>query len=224
MQENWGEVDSEKEKISTEEFLSMENNNSPITSLSNSMFDLLSGCVNSISDIAEIQKLVKDNNEDVDALIRSQVIKSGAVGFATGFPGLPALAVTLPANFAGNLYNQVRMIAGIAYLRGYDLQNDNVKTMVLVCLAGDAATSIMKEIAEESCKQVMKRVAEELLGKAASKLVDKSVPLIGGFIGGTLDSMSTYTVGKMAKKMFPDIRNVNSHKDAVDESLKNIRL
>ena len=40
MQEKWGEVDSEKEKISTEEFLSMGNNNSTVSSLNNSMFDL----------------------------------------------------------------------------------------------------------------------------------------------------------------------------------------
>ena len=224
MQEKWGEVDSEKEKISTEEFLSMENNNSPVSSLSNSMFDLLSGCVNSISDIAEIQKLVKDNNEDIDALIRSQALKSGAVGFATCLPGLPALVATLPADFACNLYNQVRLIAGIAYIRGYDLQNDNVKTMVLVCLAGEAATSIMKEITEESIKQVMNKVIAELLGKSTSKLIGKGVPLVGGLIGGTIDSMSTYTVGKVAKKMFPDMRTSNTNQDALDESLRNIRL
>ena len=96
--------------------------------------------------------------------------------------------------------------------------------MVLVCLAGEAATSIMKEIAEESIKQVMNKVIAELLGKSTSKLIGKGVPLVGGLIGGTIDSMSTYTVGKVAKKMFPDMRTSNTNQDAFDESLRNIRL
>ena len=54
----------------------------------------------------------------------------------TGLGGLITLPVATPANIASVTYVQIRMIAAIAHMRGYDLKDDQVKTFVFVCLTG----------------------------------------------------------------------------------------
>ena len=46
---------------------------------------------------------------------------AGAQGFVTNIGGLVTAAVAVPANIAGLALIQCRMVAGIAHLRGYDL-------------------------------------------------------------------------------------------------------
>ena len=73
---------------------------------------------------------------DANALIRWQTAKAAGVGFITGLPGLPAMPVTLPANLTSVLFIQIRMIAALAYLGGYDLNDDRVRRCVLPVFVG----------------------------------------------------------------------------------------
>ena len=82
---------------------------------------------------------------DAHALIRWQTIKAAGLGFITGIPGLPAMPVTLPANLTSVLFIQIRMMAALAHLGGYDLNDDRVKTLCLACLCGHAARTILRE-------------------------------------------------------------------------------
>ena len=76
----------------------------------------------------------------IDNLIRWQNTKAATSGFLTGLGGLIVMPVTLPANIASVMYVQVRMIAAIAHMKGYDLKDDQVKTFVFVCLTGKSAS------------------------------------------------------------------------------------
>ncbi len=71
-------------------------------------------------------------HEQCNSLIRWQNTKAGTSGFVTGLGGLLLMPVTLPANVTSVLYIQIRMIAAIAHIAGYDLKDDKVKTMVYV--------------------------------------------------------------------------------------------
>ena len=78
-------------------------------------------------------------------MIKNQVVNCTTSGFLTGFGGIITLPVTIPANVGSVLYVQMRMIACIAYLAGYDLKSDQVQTLVYACLAGVAVTDVIKQ-------------------------------------------------------------------------------
>ena len=71
-------------------------------------------------------KLV-DSGGDVELaitkLVRLHTTLAGAQGFVTNLGGVASLAVALPANVVGVTLVQCHLIAGIAHLRGYDLDD-----------------------------------------------------------------------------------------------------
>ena len=160
----------------------------------------------------------------VDSLIRWQVAKCGTSGFLTGLGGLITLPVALPANIAANLYVQMRMAAAIAYMGGYDVYSDKVKTFVYVSLCGSKAADVLKEagvqivskialniikqkISAEMIHSINRQVGFRLVTKAGStgiiNLV-KAVPVIGGIVNGGFDAYTTNEIGDTAKKIFID--------------------
>ena len=86
----------------------------------------------------ELAESYRDNNlsvyEQANSLIRWQNSKAATSGFVTGLGGLLVLPVTLPANIASVMYVQIRMIAAIAHLGGYDVRNDKVKLLSILAL------------------------------------------------------------------------------------------
>lgn len=84
----------------------------------------------------DIYKLVEDYlkrydvETAIDKLISYQTTKAATSGFVTGFGGILTLPVTVPANVSTVILFQMRMIAAIALLRGYDLNSDQVQTFV----------------------------------------------------------------------------------------------
>jgi len=155
------------------------------------------------------------------SLVRWQAAKAGGSGFLTGLGGLITMPVGIPANIASVLYVQVRMIAAIAVMGGYDLRSDQVKTMVNLALIGNSikdvvknvaisigkksAKSMIKNLSSEAIKKINQRVGFKLLTKFGEKGVInlvKIIPLFGGIIGGTMDSSGTWIIGKVAIKSF----------------------
>ncbi|MDE5052528.1 EcsC family protein [Niallia taxi] len=157
----------------------------------------------------------------IDNLIRWQNAKGVTSGFLTGLGGLITLPVAIPANIASVMYVQIRMIATIAQMRGYDLKDDQVKTFVFVCLTGQAAAEILKpagvKLGAALANQAIKKIPGEVInainkavgirlvtkfGEKGIVNLGKAVPLVGGIIGGTVDGIGTNTIGKTAKKVF----------------------
>jgi hypothetical protein len=113
------------------------------------------------------------------------------------------------------------MVAAIAYMGGYDLKDDQVKSFVYACLAGNGAKDILKDagiqlgkklavtgikkIPFEVIKKINQAVGFRLLIKSGEKgLINlgKMVPLVGGIVGGTVDAVSTNIIGNVALKLF----------------------
>jgi uncharacterized protein (DUF697 family) len=125
------------------------------------------------------------------------------------------------------------MIVSIAHLGGHDVRDDRVKTLVYATLCGSAATDILKDvgikigvkftekmvqtISREVIVKINQAVGFRLLTKFGTTGVinlGKAIPLIGGIIGGTVDGISTNTIGNIARNLFiQDPSTVNSDED-----------
>jgi hypothetical protein len=176
----------------------------------------------SAEDLAD-EFLEKNNNADeaADDLIVWQVAKASASGFLTGLGGLLTMPVTIPANIASVMYIQVRMVAAIAHLGGHNIHSDRVKTFVYVCLLGNGAQDILKDIgivvgtkmANQAIKNISGKVMTGINKKVGFRLITKFgqkgtvnlvkwIPLLSGFIGGTFDGVTTKIIGDIAKATF----------------------
>ena len=154
--------------------------------------------------------------EQINNLIRWQNAKAGTSGFLTGIGGILTIPVTLPANITSILYIQLRMIAAIAIMCGYDVKDDKVKTLAYSCLVATSSAEIVK-IGEKIAVSMLKKLPGALITKinqtvgfrlltrfgqkGAINLI-KGVPLLGGVIGAALDIVSTNTVGNVARDLF----------------------
>lgn len=184
--------------------------------------------VNGIAGLDSASELASDymkqsgsRKDQANSLIRWQNTKAGTSGFITGLGGLLTMPITIPANITSVMYVQIRMIAAIAHMGGHDLRNDRVKSLVYACLTGNAAKDILKDmgivigrkiseslikkISNETIKEINKKVGFRLLTKFGEKGVinlGKTVPILGGVIGATFDSVATNTIGNIARDTF----------------------
>lgn len=167
--------------------------------------------------------------ENVNSLIRWQNTKSATSGFLSGLGGVIVMPVAIPANITSVILVQIRMVAAIAHMGGHDLKSDEVKTFVYACLAGNGAKDILKnsgiqigkklaisgikKIPGEVIKKINQAVGFRLLTKFGEKgaiNLGKMVPIAGGLIGGTVDAVSTNTIGNVARKLFIEDSKVNN--------------
>ena len=180
------------------------------------------GLINGAIELAErYQDRHGSPRRDANALIRWQTIKAAGLGFITGVPGLPAIPVTLPVNSTSVLFIQIRMMAALAYLGGYDLNDDRVKTLCLACLCGNVARIILREagieisqkMAMSALKRVPGRTFIEINKKVGFRLLTKfgeqgainagrAVPVLGGLVGGGVDAAWTKAMGDRARDIF----------------------
>lgn len=158
------------------------------------------------------QSYIEDNktiDESINSLIKWQTAKAATSGFVTGFGGVLAMPLTVPANVASVMYIQIRMIAAIAYLNGHDLNSDKVKSLTFMCLVGNGAKELLKNTSIQASEKMIQKSIEVLSLKFASKAGEKTfaslskvLPIAGGVIGCSLDAASTQAIGKIAKKIF----------------------
>lgn len=166
------------------------------------------------------------------AFAKSQIIKCSVSGFITGFGGLITLPVSIPANIGSVLFVQMRMIQGIAFIGGYDINDDRIQTFIYACLAGISVNQALKKfgiavgqkitaktvskIPGKICIQINKAVGFRFITKAGEKgLINlgKLTPIIGAPINAGFDFFETKVIADRAYKMF-----ILGDLDASDES------
>lgn len=155
------------------------------------------------------------------SFINYQIAKCTTSGFVTGLGGLITMPVAIPANVSSVLYVQMRMIACLAYMGGYDTNSDQVQTLVYACLAGISldqvvkqvgvkvgvkfANAMVKKIPGTVLTKINQKVGFRLLTKFGTKGViniGKAIPLVGGIISGGFDFAETKIIADRAYKMF----------------------
>jgi hypothetical protein len=177
------------------------------------------------------QRLLDEHQGDVDRAIREliemHVRYAGAQGFVTNLGGLVTAAVAIPANITGLALIQCRMVAAIAWLRGYDLADPRIRNAILATILGedDVEKLIRKRrlpappmalataprhdpdldrvVAGEVASELITRVA----GKRLASTIGRRVPVVGGVVGLTVDGFETWRIGRYAdRELLPRAR------------------
>ena len=81
----------------------------------------------------------------IDNFVKWQVRKCTTSGFLTSLGGVITLPVAVPANLASVWYVQLRMIATIATISGFNPSNDDVQTLAYICITGTSISKLCKE-------------------------------------------------------------------------------
>jgi hypothetical protein len=169
-------------------------------------------------------RVLRDRHGDtvraVTDVIENHVRLAGAQGFVTNLGGLVTATVTIPANIAGLALLQARMVAAIACLHGYDVDDPRVRNAILACMLGeDGVRTLLRKrklpappmaIAtaptyDPDLDRIMAaEVTSELLTKIAGKkmvtTIGRRVPVVGGLIGAGADGYATWQIGRYADR------------------------
>ena len=156
-----------------------------------------------------------------EALVANHLVKCTASGVATNCGGVATLPLTVSANVVSVLYFQLRMIAAVAKLGGYDPKTDQVRTIAYVCLAGQSANEVLKSAGVQFGTRFTKASIMKVSGKTITKInravgfrlvtrmgktgvinLHRLVPVVGGIIGGGVDLATTKIIADNAMKMF----------------------
>ena len=112
------------------------------------------------------------------------------------------------------------MIACIAHLSGYDLEDPRVRNAILVCLLGDDAVNrLVKKkklpappmalatapahdpsVDQMICSEVAADLIARVAGKRLAITVGRRVPVVGGLVGAGADGFATWKVGRYADR------------------------
>jgi EcsC family protein len=160
-------------------------------------------------------------DEAVKALIAAHTRMAGAAGFATGCGGFIALPIALPANVAGALYVQTRLVAAIAHLHGHDIRSPKVRMLVFACLSGSKAADTLRDagirfgtrLGRDAVGWVAPAIfsksrhaghfgALSLVGSRGIAGLSRFVPLLGGVVAGGFDAALTHMIGRTANRVF----------------------
>jgi hypothetical protein len=167
----------------------------------------------------QLQKQGGSVEDAIDSIVSHHVRLASAQGFVTNVGGIAALPVAIPVNLAGIAVVQVRMVAAVAHLRGYDVGDLRVRTALVMCLLGDE--EVARRISDGSLptspmaiatapvfdavldRQVADAVLADLMsrigGKNLALVVTRRVPLLGGGVGAVVDGLATRQIGAYAK-------------------------
>jgi hypothetical protein len=169
---------------------------------------------------AQLKEQKGNRERAVHEVIENHVRYAGAQGFVTNIGGIVTMALTIPANVSGLALIQCRMIAGIAHLRGYDLDDPRVRNAILTCLLGeDTVNAMIKKkklpappmalatapVNDPDLDRILSaEVASELITKVAGKriavTIGRRVPIVGGVVGLGADAYATWRIGRYADK------------------------
>lgn len=158
----------------------------------------------------------------IDKMVSNQRLKCTATGFVTGLGGFVTLPITIPADIASSLYIEIRMIAAVAAIRGYDINSDEVKTLVYLCIVGNSVGDVLKQaglksltnytakvlipkISKSIAAKVAENVGNKLLLKTSTKVLPKlgkMVPVIGGVVSGAYNYAEVSAFAKVARNRF----------------------
>jgi hypothetical protein len=185
------------------------------------------GPLSSAREVAEeaLAKVDGDREQAIARLARTTVVTGSIGGFVTGLGGFVTMPVSLPVNLAEFYLQAVRMVGGIATLRGYDVDEPRVRTAVLLTLVGSDSDEVLQKAGMATAGSRLTSYALKGLPPAALMVVNKAVgfrlmrgvsekllsrfgrgiPVAGGLVGGGIDGYMMKKIADHAMKEFPPI-------------------
>jgi hypothetical protein len=161
----------------------------------------------------------------VKKMIRSHVVKGGVGGFVTSVGGFVTMPIALPVNVVEFYVGATRMVAGIAALRGYDLDDPQVRSAVLLTLVGSEADEVLakagltgktgrvvglvgQQLPPAALLMLNKAIGFRILrgvGEKAFARLGRAIPLAGGVVGGGIDVWMMKRIADHALGEFPPV-------------------
>lgn len=160
-------------------------------------------------------------NTAIDHMVNWQITSAATAGFVTSLGGLATMPLTLPANIAGVMTIQLRMIGAIAEMGGFHENTEEKKTGMYLCLLGAQAGNVLSKTAGQFAVKFATASLKKLPGAVLTKInqavgfrlvtkfgekglvnINKAIPILGGIVGGAVDALSTYAIAKAAKALF----------------------
>lgn len=128
----------------------------------------------------------------------------------------------MPADLYLSFRIQIRMVLAIAYIFGWNINDRDIATDVLLVIGGNSAMEALSgagiKIGQEFAKkavnnhinrEVMKKINKVISRKIITKAGEKSftsftklVPVVGAPISGTINWVGTQAVGKTALQFY----------------------
>lgn len=174
-------------------------------------------------------KALQENHDDperaIKAIRREHRLLGAAGGFATGLGGFFLLPVSLPVNVVEFYLLGTRMTAAIAKVRGYDIDQPEIRSAVLLTLVGADSEDILKKAGLFASGGQLAAVAFDQLPAPALMVLNKAigfrllsrigqgsvaklgrgVPVVGGVVGGGIDVYMLGRIAKQAMEEFPPL-------------------
>jgi EcsC protein family len=155
--------------------------------------------------------------------VRSHVVRGAVGGFVTSVGGFVTMPVALPVNVMEFYVGATRMVAAIAALRGYDLDDPQVRTAVLLTLVGSDADDVLakagltggtgkvvglvgQQLPPAALLILNKAIAFRIMrgvGEKAFASLGRGIPLAGGVLGGGIDTWMMKRIADHAMNEFP---------------------
>lgn len=183
------------------------------------------GPLSSAREVAQeaLAKSDGDVEKAVARLARQTLVTGSIGGFVTGLGGFVTMPVSLPVNVAEFYLQAVRMVGGIASLRGYDLEEPRVRTAVLLTLVGSDSHEVLekagmttasgritsyalKGLPPGALMVINKAVGFRLMRGVSEKVLSRlgrGIPVAGGLVGGGIDGFMMKKIADQAMKEFP---------------------
>ncbi|MDV8001468.1 EcsC family protein [Rhodococcus sp. IEGM 1408] len=187
------------------------------------------GPVKSAKTIADeaLKHSANDREKAIKRVVATHTRVVGASGFVSGLGGLATMAVAIPADVTVFYTRATRMIAAVAHLRGYDVDSEEVRSIIAVSLIGSAGVEAMSkagvEIGTKTAVAALKKLPGSVLvkinkavgyrlvtkfGTKGSINLVKVVPVAGAAVGGTINIAGIRSIAGYAKLNFPAVEQV----------------
>ncbi len=170
-----------------------------------------------------VDKLKRENpnlsqDELAKLVVSRKALKNGCVGAFGSLGGAFALPVAVPAEWLATWRIQANMSLAIAYVYGHTLEERNLKSDILLIMAGDAALSSIKDmgleftqritrnaiqnyLSEEALKKLVATLPKIIIGRTtrkASQRIMRLVPIASAPVGFAFDYAAAKAIGKAA--------------------------
>ena len=146
-------------------------------------------------------------------------------GFVTGLGGFVTLPLLLPTNVVEFYVQATRMVGAIAAVRGYDLENEEVRVRVLATLLGEESGDVLRSlglgpVAGAAVRGVAGRLPDSphsaivqavggrvirRFGLRSARLFGKAIPGLGGVLGAISDRRQLNRIAAAARTGFPPV-------------------
>ena len=144
-------------------------------------------------------RYLEQHSEDVESAV------SAAIQYNSNIRKLKATLISLvpgtrvPGSIIAPVWNQIRTVALVASLYGFDIGEPDVQCDVLLCLVEADMEKYGKKVMSEVCRKVAQELTKRMVSKVTGQLILRPIPCRAVY--DTLTD-SRCTVGEHSQKYF----------------------